>query len=71
MTVSKQIQLHPKLDTLNMPVYFFAGDVGAASWSSNYMYDKLDNVHLIASGMGENDGDNFVEVEVVNGIVQV
>ena len=59
--------IHPQLDSLDMQVYVFSGDVGAAGWASDYMYDKLDNVHLIASGMGHNDGDNFVEVVVSAG----
>ena len=42
----------------------FAGDVGAGSWSSDYMYDKYSNITLIASGMGDGDGDNFVIVNV-------
>ncbi len=57
-------QIHPLLDNLKIPVFIFSGDIGAASWSSDFMYDKVGNVHLIASGMGENNGDNFVEVEV-------
>ena len=42
----------------------FAGDVGAAFWSADYMYDKYNNITLIASGMGEGIGDNFLVVNV-------
>ena len=42
----------------------FAGDVGAGYWSSDYMYDKYNNITLIASGMGEGIVDNFVIVNV-------
>ena len=51
----------------NMPcnVVMFSGDVGAASWSADYMYDKYDNITLIASGMGEGTGDNIVIVDVL------
>jgi len=45
-------EVHPRLDSLNKPVYVFAGDVGAAKWASNYMYDKVGNVHLLVTGMG-------------------
>ncbi len=64
-------EIHPKLQGLKTPVYLIAGDIGAASWSSSLMYDKLDNVHLIASGMGSDDGDNIVELNVANGVVEV
>ncbi len=45
-------------------IVFFAGDVGAASWSSDFMYDAYDNIELVASGMGENIGDNFIVTNV-------
>ena len=44
--------------------FMFAGDVGAASWSSDFSYDKYKNISLISSGMGEEDGDNFVIINV-------
>ena len=47
-------------------VVMFAGDVGAASWSADFMYDRYDNITLIASGMGEGTGDNFIIVDVLN-----
>ncbi len=51
----------------NIPcnVVMFAGDVGAGSWSADYMFDKYDNITLIASGMGEGIGDNFLIVDVM------
>ena len=65
------VEIHPKLDSLDIPVYIFSGDVGAAHWASNYMYDRLDNVHLIATGMGENKGDNYVEISLAEGVATI
>ena len=47
----------------------FAGDVGAACWSADLMYDHYDNITFVASGMGEGVGDNFVFIHVHNGDV--
>ncbi len=47
----------------NQNVYFFAGDVGATWYSPGYMYYAVDNIHLIASGMGHEDEENFIIVE--------
>lgn len=57
-------EVEPLLHTLDHRVILFAGDVGAASWSADYMYDSYDNITFIASGMGEGDGDNFIIVRV-------
>ena len=46
-------------------VFLFSGDVGAGSWAADFMYDKYKNISLIASGMGEGPGDNFVVVNVL------
>ncbi len=47
-------------------VYMFAGDVGAASWSADYMFDRYENITLIATGMGEGEGDNFIIVDIMS-----
>lgn len=57
--------VEPLFNNLTSNVAMFAGDVGAASWSADFMYDKYDNITLIASGMGEGIGDNFVVVDVM------
>jgi len=57
--------VEPLFTNVSCNVVMFAGDVGAASWSANYMYDKYDNITLIASGMGEGFGDNFLIVNVM------
>jgi hypothetical protein len=57
-------EVEPLFHRLPNHVVFFAGDMGAASWSDDFMYDSYDNIELICSGMGENIGDNFVIVNV-------
>ncbi|WP_319592070.1 metallophosphoesterase [uncultured Draconibacterium sp.] len=57
-------EVEPIFSQLENPVFMFAGDVGAGSWSSDFMYDKYDNISLVASGMGEGDGDNFVIINI-------
>ena len=42
----------------------FAGDLGAGKWASDVAYDHYGNISLIASGMGEGIGDNFVVANV-------
>ena len=49
---------------LDNDIFMFAGDLGAADWSDDFMYDNYDNITLIASGMGEGVGDNFIFIEV-------
>lgn len=53
----------PVFQSLSNQVYMFAGDLGA-SWSSDVTYDHFDNITLISSGMGDEDGENFVVVNV-------
>ncbi len=57
-------EVEPIFTQLTNQVFMFAGDVGAASWSSDFSYDKYKNISLISSGMGEEDGDNFVIINV-------
>lgn len=44
--------------------YFFAGDLGAGDWSSDFAYDRYDNINFIASGMGGPYGDHYLVVNV-------
>ena len=54
----------PYLDSLEVPVYLFAGDIGASEGVSPFMYEKQDNISYFASGMGSNLNDNVLFVEV-------
>lgn len=56
-------EVEPLFHKLSNKVVMFAGDLGA-SWSSNVTYDSYDNMTLIASGMGDEDGENFIVVNV-------
>ncbi len=57
--------VEPLFKNISCNVVMFAGDVGAGSWSSDFIYDRYDNITLIASGMGEGIGDNFLIVDVM------
>lgn len=54
----------PKLQALSVPVYCFSGDVGANHQASPLHLLKRENVHLIASGMGDSKGSNLIQVSV-------
>ena len=41
----------------------FAGDLGA-TWSSDVTFDRFNNIKLIASGMGDQNGENIIVVNV-------
>jgi len=64
-TVNFWSTVMPLFRSLCNEVVMFAGDLGA-SWSSNVTYDRFDNITLIASGMGDPDGENFIVVNVAN-----
>ena len=53
-------EIEPLFHNLKNKVTMFAGDIGAASWSDDFMFDNYDNITFIASGMGEGIGDNFI-----------
>jgi len=55
----------PILEHSEKQVYLFAGDVGATSISTAFYYDKHANIHLLASGMGNIDTENFLNVKVM------
>ena len=56
-------EVAPIFRCLQNDVFMFAGDLGA-SWSSNVTYDIYDNITFISSGMGDEDGENFIVVNV-------
>ena len=56
--------IEPLFNELPNQVVFCAGDMGAASWSSDFVYDSYDNISIVGSGMGEGIGDNFVVINV-------
>ncbi len=57
-------EIEPLFNELPNKVVFCAGDMGAASWSSDFVYDSYDNIDIVGSGMGEGIGDNFVVINV-------
>jgi hypothetical protein len=63
-TLNFWTEIEPLFNALPNEVYMFAGDIGAAHWSDDAMYDHFDNITLIATGMGEGIGDNFVFIDV-------
>ncbi len=56
--------IEPLFHQLPNQVVFCAGDLEAASWSNDFMYDSYDNIRLMGSGMGEGIGDNFIVINV-------
>jgi hypothetical protein len=64
-TINFYADVEPRFHNLPNNVYMFAGDVGATASSFNIFYDKYDNMHLIASGMGNgSEYENFLVVNV-------
>lgn len=57
-------EVEPLFHNIGHQTYFFAGDLGAGDWSSDFAYDRYDNINLIASGMGGPFGDHFIVVNV-------
>lgn len=57
-------EIEPLFNQLENKVIMLAGDVGAVPWSINVMYDNYDNITLIATGMGDAEGENFVVVNI-------
>ena len=56
--------LHPYFASHSNNIVLFAGDLGAKSSVTPYMYYKENNVTLIGSGMGSNVNDNIIIVAV-------
>ena len=57
-------EIIPIFHQLDNQVTFCSGDLGACSYSSDFMYDAFDNITFIASGMGEGPGDNFIILNI-------
>lgn len=57
-------EIEPLFHELDNRVIMCAGDIGAAYYSSDFMYDNYDNITYIATGMGKGDPDNFLIVNV-------
>lgn len=62
-TINFWSEVEPIFHQLPNQIYMFAGDLGA-SWSNNITYDHYENITLIATGMGDPDGENFIVVNV-------
>jgi len=63
-TINFWTEIEPFFHQLPNKVFFLAGDMGAAWWSSDFMYDSYDNISFVCSGMGEGIGDNFVILNI-------
>ena len=63
-TVNFWSEVEPLFNNLINPTYLFAGDVGAFSTGSEFMFHQYDNITLVASGMGGGIRDNIVIVDV-------
>lgn len=63
-TVNFWTDVFPLFNSLDNQVVMMAGDLGAGFWASDVMFDTIGNVALLATGMGEGSGDNFVVVNV-------
>lgn len=59
-------ELIPEVQGLDCEVFFYSGDVGGAPWSSDFMYDSFLNIHFIATGMGDPEGENMVITNVMS-----
>ena len=63
-------EVEPLFRNLDAQVYVVAGDVGAP-WAMSVFYEHYENVHLIASGMGGAEEENFLVFDVGPAGVQV
>lgn len=63
-TVNFWTEVEPQFNGLPQPVYFFAGDMGAAYNKPGFMYYNYDNITLVGSGMGAGTQDNFVIINI-------
>ncbi len=58
--------IEPIFHQLPNRVIMCAGDMGATSWSDNFMYDNYDNISFVGTGMGDGDGDNFIVLNIAD-----
>lgn len=70
-TINFWTEVIPVFQNTNKPVYMFAGDVGAGSWSSDYSYHEYNNITFVSSGMGEGTNDNFLIINVYPNITEL
>jgi hypothetical protein len=56
-------EIEPLFSKLSNDVVMFSGDVGV-SWASDVSFDINNNITFITTGMGDEDGENFVVVNV-------
>jgi len=63
-TVNFWSDIEPLFTSLPNKTYMFAGDVGAFSNGDEFMYHSYENITLIASGMGGEERDNMVIIDV-------
>ena len=61
----------PILRNVDIPIYIFAGDLGAAADKDAWSYVRKDNIRFIASGMGGGKNDNIIIVDVLDDEVVV
>ena len=57
-------EISPFLVATEKPIFLFSGDVGALWGASPYAYYAYENIQLIASGMGRNNGSNYLIIDV-------
>jgi hypothetical protein len=62
--------VEPLLRGLDAQVYVVAGDVGV-TWAMSTFYENYENIHLIASGMGGSEEENFLVFYVYPDSVQI
>lgn len=62
--------VEPLLRDLDAQVYVIAGDVGV-TWAMPVFYECYENVHLVASGMGGAEEENFLLFDVGPAGVQI
>jgi len=56
-------EIEPLFSKLSNDIVMFSGDVGV-SWASDVSFDIYNNITFITTGMGDEDGENFVVVNV-------
>lgn len=59
-------EVKPLFQNLGVPVYFFAGDLGAHEKPPSVLHHNEGNLHFIGSGMGAGKNDNYLIVRVLD-----
>lgn len=63
-TINFWSEIEPMFHQLSQKVYMFAGDLGAGNWTEDFICDTYDNIFFVATGMGSDEGDNFIFVDI-------